>query len=124
MPMPRSFRRIARILNPALLPIARRMPPLAVVHHVGRNSGRRYENPVMAFETDEGWLVSLAYGSDVQWARNLAHAGGGEITRAGRRRRVEAVRALPFDGAASALPGWARRLLRSARVDDFLLLTR
>jgi deazaflavin-dependent oxidoreductase (nitroreductase family) len=124
MPMPRSFRRLARFLNPAVLPLARRLPPLAVVHHVGRTSGRPYENPVMAFETDDGWIVSLAYGSDVQWARNLEHARGGELTRAGQRHQVGAVRTIARDRAAPALPGWARRMLRTARVDDFLLLTR
>ncbi len=124
MPMPRSFRRVARALNPIVLPIARRMPPLAVVHHVGRKTGRQYENPVMAFETEDGWIVSLAYGSDVQWARNLDQASGGELTRSGRTFRVSAVRAIAWDRAAPSLPGWARGVLRSASVDDFLLLTR
>lgn len=123
MPMPRSFRRVARALNPLLLPLARRLPPLAVVHHVGRKTGRHYENPVMAFETEEGWIVSLAYGSDVQWARNLERARGGELTRSGRTHRVGAVHAIAWDRAAPSLPPWARGALRSASVEDFLLLT-
>ena len=123
MPVPRPFRRVAKFLNPAILPLARRMPPLAVVHHTGRKSGRRYENPVMAFDTAGGWIVSLAYGSDVQWARNLQYAHRGELTRGGRSYRVSEVRPLDGDRAASDLPGWARRVLKSARVTDFLLLT-
>ncbi len=124
MPMPRSFRRVARALNPAVRPLARRLPPLAIVHHVGCTTGRQYENPVMAFETDGGWIVSLAYGSDVQWARNLDRAGGGALTRAGRTHQVSGIRAMSWERAAPPLPAWARGLLRSASVEDFLLLTR
>lgn len=124
MPMPRRFRRVARFLNPAVLPLARRLPPLAVVQHVGRKSGRTFENPVMAFTTSGGWVVSLAYGSDVQWARNLQHWHGGELTRSGLVHRVGEARPISRDRAAEAIPVWARRVLRLARVDEFLLLTR
>jgi deazaflavin-dependent oxidoreductase (nitroreductase family) len=124
MPMPRSFRRVARALNPAVRPLARRLPPLAVVHHVGRTTGRQYESPVMAFQTERGWIVSLAYGSDVQWARNLDRAGSGALTRAGHTHQVSGVRAIRWKDAAPSLPAWARGVLRSASVDDFLFLTR
>lgn len=124
MPLPRSFRRVARALNPAIRPIARRMPPLALVHHAGRSTGRQYETPVMAFETDSGWIVSLAYGTDVQWARNLDCAGGGALTRSGHTHKVGGIQAVTWERAAPSLPAWARGVLRSARVENFLLLSR
>ena len=41
------------LANPVARPIARRLPLLALVHHVGRTSGRRYATPIMAFRSGE-----------------------------------------------------------------------
>lgn len=42
MQMPRATRRIDRAFtNPFMRPLAGRLPPLAIAHHVGRKSGRR-----------------------------------------------------------------------------------
>ena len=123
MPLPRALRRIGRFLNPAMMPLARRVPPLAVIHHIGRKSGRAYQNPVLAFETEQGWIVTLAYGPDVQWARNLQSAGGGELTRAGKRYRVGAVTPVSGASATSLLPRWARVVMKIGRIDDYLLLS-
>ncbi|MBB4932572.1 deazaflavin-dependent oxidoreductase (nitroreductase family) [Lipingzhangella halophila] len=123
MAMPRPFRSVARVLNPAIRPLARRLPPLALIHHTGRKSGRRYETPVMAFRADGGWVVALAYGSDVQWARNVELADRTELTRAGRLHRASGSRRLPARDGAPLLPGWARSVMGAVRVDEYILLT-
>ncbi|MBV2362030.1 nitroreductase family deazaflavin-dependent oxidoreductase [Streptomonospora nanhaiensis] len=123
MPMPRAFRSLSRVLNPVVRPLAGRLPPLALVHHTGRRTGRAYSTPVMAFPTGAGWVIALAYGSDVQWLRNAEHAGGADLTRAGRRHRAAALRRVPAAEAAGLLPAWARAVMRLADVRDYLVLT-
>ena len=44
-----------------------------VVRHVGRRSGKSYETPVDAFDTDRGTLlVALPYGPDTDWSATSA----------------------------------------------------
>jgi hypothetical protein len=51
------MRRINRAFtNPAMRTIAGRVPPLAIVQHLGRRSGQSYRTPVLAFPTDEGYV--------------------------------------------------------------------
>jgi deazaflavin-dependent oxidoreductase (nitroreductase family) len=100
---------LPKILNPRLTPLARRLPPLAVLHHRGRKSGRSYDTPVQCYRTKSGFLVGLAYDSNAQWAQNLLAAGTGGITRSGqrhaitrpRRRGPEALKDLPVPVAVT-----------------------
>src|SRR5512139_3256179 len=87
--IPRFMRHVNRVFtNPLLGTIAWLIPPLAIVHHVGRTSGRHYRSPVVAFPTAKGFVIPLTYGRDVDWARNLLAAHGGELQRTGRRYRL------------------------------------
>jgi hypothetical protein len=53
-------------------PVAgRRLSPVTIVAHRGRRSGRRYRTPVIAFRLDDGCAISLPYGADRDWARNV-----------------------------------------------------
>ena len=52
MHFPHFMRRVNRVFtNPLLKTVAWLVPPLAVVGHVGRKSGRAYRSPVVAFRT-------------------------------------------------------------------------
>ena len=53
--------------------------PYAVIRHVGRRSGQKYETPVFATPIVDGFLLALYYGAEVEWLRNLQAAGGGKI---------------------------------------------
>src|SRR5689334_18977415 len=100
MHIPRFMRSVNRVFtNPVLRTLAWFLPPLAVVHHVGRKSGRHYRSPVVAFPTAKGFVVPMTYGRDVDWARNLVASGGGEVQRAGRRFRVHNPRVVDGDVA-------------------------
>src|SRR5215831_17588200 len=84
MHIPRFMRRVNRtVTNPVLGTIAWALPPLAIVGHVGRKSGRRYRTPVVAFPTATGFVIPMTYGRDVDWARNLVKGRGGELVRRG-----------------------------------------
>jgi deazaflavin-dependent oxidoreductase (nitroreductase family) len=61
------------------------IPPLAVVIHVGRSSGRVYTTPVTAQLYDGKLAIPLPYSAEAQWVKNLLAAGRGEMIRRGRR---------------------------------------
>lgn len=49
--------------------------PFAIVRHVGRRSGKIYENPVIVFPAAGGFVLALTYGTAVDWYRNVTAAG-------------------------------------------------
>ena len=125
MNLPYFMRRVNRVFtNPLLGTFAWVVPPLAVIHHVGRKSGRAYKSPVVAFPTAKGFVVPMTYGRDVDWGRNLVAAKGGEIERLGRRHAVRNPRIVDGKVAYTYLPPGVRQLLRAANLPGFVLLDR
>ena len=83
--LPRGLARFnRRVANPIVRLVAGRVPPLAVVHHTGRSSGRRHRTPVVAFARDDAVVIALVYGRESDWVRNVGATGGARITRRGR----------------------------------------
>jgi deazaflavin-dependent oxidoreductase (nitroreductase family) len=119
MAFPRRMVALPRLLNPLVLPLTRRVPPLAVLHHRGRRSGRSYATPVQAYATPDGWLVALAYDHNAPFALNLLAAGGGEMTRAGHRYRISQPRRVGRE-ALKTLPALAALEMRVVGIDEFL----
>jgi len=65
-----------RYINPLMLRIAGRRPfPQAIIHHVGRKSGQSYVTPVAAAPIEHGFAIPLAYGTNVDWCRNILASG-------------------------------------------------
>ena len=87
------------------------LPPLAVVVHVGRTSGRVYTTPVTAQLYDGKVAIALPYSARAQWVRNLQAAGGGEMIRRGRRLRFTHPRVVT-DADTETLPPLMARLVR------------
>ena len=77
--------------------------PFAILGHVGRRSGKRYETTIMVWPTSEGFVIALTYGPEVDWLRNLLAAGGGTVY--WHRRRYAVGKPEPID-AAAALPAF------------------
>jgi len=77
-----SFKRgflhlVKHTVNRVSAPLARSgHGPFALVRHVGRRSGRIYETPLLVARVPDGFVIELTYGSDVDWYRNIAAAGG------------------------------------------------
>jgi deazaflavin-dependent oxidoreductase (nitroreductase family) len=125
MQMPRVMRRINRdFTNRVMGPIAAYAPPMAVVHHVGRKSGRPYRTPVLAFSLERGILTPLPYGTDTDWVLNLLAAGGGELEVFGSRQEVENPRVIDAEAALELVPGILGPLLRLLGLPGFVLLDR
>jgi deazaflavin-dependent oxidoreductase (nitroreductase family) len=123
MPMPRWVARTNKhVLNPVVLRVATGVGPMAVVHHVGRRSGRAYRTPVFAFAYREGDAVrvvlALTYGPGVDWVRNVEAAGSFGLERRGVRYAVDDVRRVTGEEGLRLLPGWTSAVLRRAGVDE------
>ncbi len=47
----------------------------SLLHHRGHRSGRAYSTPITALPDGEFFWISLAFGQDSGWARNILAAG-------------------------------------------------
>jgi deazaflavin-dependent oxidoreductase (nitroreductase family) len=112
----------ARALNPIMLPLAgkRWNPIFAVAEHRGRKSGRQYATPVAARRVEDGFVISLAFGAQVEWFRNLVAAQGGTIRWRGRAYPVGAPERIDLAAALPAFMLIQRLALRIARVDGYV----
>jgi len=123
MHIPRFMRNVNRVLtNPILGTVAWLVPPLAVVHHVGRKTGRAYRTPVVAFRSDAGVAIPMTYGRDVDWARNIVRANECELERMGRAVALRDPRIVGFDRAKRRLPAALRPFFRAADFPGYVLL--
>jgi deazaflavin-dependent oxidoreductase (nitroreductase family) len=125
MQVPRMMRRINRALtNPLMRPLAGRLPPLAIAHHVGRKSGLRYRTPVLAFPTEAGFVTPLPYGTDTDWCLNWVEAGQGFVEAAGHRTAVANPRIVSSAEALPLLPAILRPGLRLLGLPGFMVVER
>lgn len=123
MHLPNFMRRVNRVFtNPLLGSIAWAVPPMAIVHHVGRKSGKRYRTPVVAFATASGFVIPMTYGRDVDWARNLLSAKGCDLVQAGQRHVLRRPRIVDRDTAYTHLPAGVRSVLWTANLPGYVLL--
>jgi deazaflavin-dependent oxidoreductase (nitroreductase family) len=96
----------------------------ARIHHVGRVSGRRYETPVGAVPTEDGFLIMLPYGLRSQWLRNVLASGSARLDVDGRSYEVTAPEIVRFATVESAFGSSDRRASRLFDVRDVLHLRR
>ena len=102
----------------------RPLSPVAFMVHRGRRSGREYRTPVMPLPLRDGFLVSLPYGPDRDWVRNVLAAGHCTLLRGGRRHELTDPRMLDAAGAAPLLPAPLRPALRVVPGIRFVRLSR
>jgi deazaflavin-dependent oxidoreductase (nitroreductase family) len=116
--------RLVRRSNGVMLPLAgeRWNPVFAVVRHRGRRSRRPYATPVAARRVEGGFVVSLAFGAQVDWYRNLVAAGGGTIRWRGHDYGVSAPEAIDAQVGIASFNRVQRFFLRLGRTDGFIRL--
>ncbi|HEY7607009.1 MAG TPA: nitroreductase family deazaflavin-dependent oxidoreductase [Actinomycetes bacterium] len=113
------------VLNRVIGTIAGRpLSPVAFMVHQGRRSGREYRTPVMPLPLSDGFLVSLPYGPNRDWVRNVFAAGRCTLLRGGRRHELTDPRMLDAAGAAPLLPAALRPALRVVPGIRFVRLSR
>jgi deazaflavin-dependent oxidoreductase (nitroreductase family) len=121
-----AVRRFNRVfMNPRMMKKAGTPGAYAsVIRHVGRTTGRPYETPVGAFATDDGFVISLPYGSDTDWVKNVLASGSATIVHEGDTYRVDHPELVPTTVAAPHLPPGEQRNLRRFAVDQCLRVVR
>ena len=93
--------------------------PFALVRHVGRRSGKRYETVIMVFPTADGFVIALTYGPNVDWFRNLQAAGSGAVFWHGKEFVVGQPEPIAAGTALPLFPPFFRLVLGRSGVRDF-----
>jgi len=125
MQVPRFMRRVNRAFtNRIVEPVAGFVPPLALVHHQGRKTGRPYRTPVLAFPVEGGLLTPLPYGTDTDWVLNLLASGGGTLESSGRQVAIANPRVVAAEEALALVPAPLQAPIRLLGLPGFLLLDR
>jgi deazaflavin-dependent oxidoreductase (nitroreductase family) len=91
----------------------------ALVRHVGRRSGKRYEAVIMVFPTEEGFVIALTYGPNVDWLRNLQAAGSGTVFWHRKEFVVGKPELIAAGAALPLLPPFFRLVLGRSGLRDF-----
>src|ERR1700736_1424623 len=75
------LRPMTKMLNPLIVKLAgrRHFRMAAQIRHVGRRSGRTYATPVSARRSGDMGGITLTFGNQSDWSRNVRSAGGGTI---------------------------------------------
>jgi deazaflavin-dependent oxidoreductase (nitroreductase family) len=124
VPIPSSVARFNnRWTNRVTRHFARWLPGFAVVNHVGRVSGRRYETPVNMFRRGDDYVFAMTYGRDADWVKNVDAYGGCEITTRGRTVRLVDPRHYT-DPERGDVPSFVAMVLGWIDVDDFMSMKR
>jgi deazaflavin-dependent oxidoreductase (nitroreductase family) len=96
------------------------IPPLAIVEHRGRTSGRQYKTPILAFPTSNGYVFALTYGRNVDWVKNLQALGQGVLKYNGNVDAINSPRYISIEDVKEVFPFIVRLFLRILKVNDCL----
>ena len=94
----------------------------SVSHHVGRTSGKAYETPVGMYATDDALFVVLPYGTNTDWYKNLAAAGGGTAVHKGVTYEFSTPEVIPTSDILDILPDKGHGNLKTFDIDQTLRL--
>jgi hypothetical protein len=121
MPPERKPDAIRSLSNRLFLTISgRRLRAYSIVKHIGRKSGREYINPVSAYPLGDGFVITILYGLDSQWVRNVLATGRLTLVTHGRDYLLERPELIDPAHAFPAYPGWQQRVLRRRGIEHFL----
>jgi deazaflavin-dependent oxidoreductase (nitroreductase family) len=121
MPLQQQLRNgLLIVLKYTLNPLTRRLArssfgPFSLVRHVGRRSGKRYETPIIVAPVEDGFVIELTYGPDVDWHKNVVAAGGCTLVWHGKEYVIDRIEPVdPQTGRAAFSPPqqFILRLLR------------
>lgn len=96
-----------RYVNPVMRRLAPVLPGYAVVEHLGRKSGKRYDTPVSVFRQESVLAVILLHG-ETDWARNVLAAGRATLRHRRTTVRLSEPKIIPPGQATKEVPRLAR----------------
>lgn len=94
----------------------------ALLHHVGRRSGKAYKTPLTAHKSEDTIIVPLPYGTETDWLRNLRAAGQGVVELEGRTFTVDEPEVVPIDEVMPLLPSLLERIVHMHDTEQALRL--
>ena len=102
--------------------VAGRSANSALLHHVGRRSGKAYKTPLTAHKSEDTIIVPLAYGTETDWLRNLQAAGRGVVELDGRSFSVDEPEVVPVDEVVDRLSPLVARIVKWHETEHALRL--
>jgi deazaflavin-dependent oxidoreductase (nitroreductase family) len=97
--------KVFKRFNSVTLPIAgRRFSPYGLLKHTGRRSNQTYVTPLKVYPFGDGFVLTLTYGPDVDWCRNIMASGKCALTWKGQEYALEKPERLLFSEAWEAYP--------------------
>ena len=116
---------IGLLLKHTLNPLTRRLAhssfgPFSIIRHVGRRSGKQYETPIIVAPAENGFVIELTYGPDVDWYKNVLAAGGCTVIWHGKDYVIDNLQPMDTETGRAAFPLLARLILRVIRRQHFV----
>jgi deazaflavin-dependent oxidoreductase (nitroreductase family) len=96
----------------------------SVIRHRGRKTGKEYETPIVPFPTDDAFLISLPYGPDTDWCRNILAAGTATLVTEGETYAVAQPEIVATTDVQHLFPANEQRTHRVFRVEHCLRMQR
>jgi deazaflavin-dependent oxidoreductase (nitroreductase family) len=94
--------------------------PFAIVRHVGRRSGKKYETPIIVQPAGDGFVIELTYGPSVDWYKNVLAAGGSTVVWHGRDYVIDKIETLDTETGRAAFPLGMQFIMRVAGLKHFV----
>lgn len=116
-----TIRRINRAyLNPRQRDAGAPGAYASVIQHTGRTTGTQYETPIVAAETEDGFVIALPYGTRADWLQNVLARGMATILHEGDAMAVDRPELVPIDAADAYFSGNDQRAHRLFGTDQCL----
>ncbi|CAN5599026.1 nitroreductase family deazaflavin-dependent oxidoreductase [soil metagenome] len=124
MPLPMRLARFNRsFTNRIIARFAGRLPPLAIIHHVGRKSGKSYVTPIVVFRRADIFVIVMTYGIETEWSKNVLAAKGCAIEYRGKQIALTEPRLTSFAEFRDQMPALVRFILKRINAHDAMVLS-
>ena len=94
----------------------------ALLHHVGRKSGKAFVTPLTAHKSEDTIIIPMPYGTETDWLRNLQAAGQGVVELDNRSYSVDEPEVVPVDEVMPLLSPMVARIVQLHETEKALRL--